>query len=70
MKYSAKKKIKGSLKSKTIWLSLALGLLVPVLAAFPVLESMLAEHYQAALFMLSSIVGILRYLTTEALEDK
>ena len=63
-------KLKGSLKSKTMWLSTLLGLLVPALEMFPNLKGLLADNYGICLFVLSMIIAILRQVTTKAVEEK
>jgi hypothetical protein len=63
-------KLKGSLKSKTMWLSTLLGLLVPALEFLPALKSTLADNYGICLFALSMTIGILRQVTTKSVEDK
>ena len=65
-----KRKIRGSLKSKTMWLSTILGLLVPVLEIFPALRVTLADNYGICLFILSITIGILRQVTTQSVESK
>jgi len=62
--------IKGATKSKTVWLAAALASLTPALEAFPEMKMFLAEYYGPALILLSIVVALLRYLTTQALADK
>ena len=63
-------KIKGSLKSKTMWLSASLVVLVPMLESLPALKTTLGDNYQISLFALGVIIGVLRQLTTQPVEEK
>ena len=62
--------LKGSLKSKTMWLSVSLGILIPILDAFPTLKTTLGDNYQICLFVLSVIIGVLRQMTTKPVGEK
>lgn len=65
-----KESIKGAVKSKTIWLAGALSALGPALDTFPKAEAFLGDNYGIALIILSGVVGLLRYLTTQPLKEK
>ena len=62
--------VKQAAKSKMIWLAGILSFLGPLLEAFPEAKEILAEHYGWAFVVLSGIVGILRFMTTNAIQDK
>ena len=62
--------IKQCVKSKTMWLAAALGILVPVMEAFPVLKGILGDNYELWLLILSSIIAGLRVLTTKPISEK
>lgn len=63
-------KVKGATKSKTILAATAIGILSQVVEHFPLLESVLKDHYQIALFGVSVLFGYLRVITTKPLEEK
>lgn len=64
------KALKGSVKSKTMWLAASLSFLYPILEALPQAKAFLGDHYGPALCILGGIVGLLRYLTKTSLEAK
>jgi len=66
-----KKKAKGALKSKTIWLSVVIAVLGVVVDSFNLLKSSISpEVYGNTLFVLSVLYGTLRIITTKPLEEK
>jgi len=62
--------IKGAVKSKTMWLSCSIAALAPALEALPEARAFLGDNYGVALVILSAVMGLLRYLTTQSLADK
>lgn len=58
------------MKSKTIWLAGLLAVTQPVLEAFPEVKGYLGDNYGISFVVLSGIVALLRFVTTQSLENK
>lgn len=58
-------KAKKLSQSKTIWLSLLIAALAPLLAVFPELRTLLGDYYGISLAVLSVSIAVLRVLTTK-----
>lgn len=59
------------MKSKTIWFSLALVIAGTLFDLFPTLHEILdPRFYSISLVVIGIIVAILRFLTTQPLEEK
>lgn len=53
-----------------MWLAGLLAVAQPVLEAFPQLKGYLGDNYGISFAILAGIVGLLRFVTTQALGDK
>ena len=72
MRAEIKRKLRGLWRSRTHWAGALLGVLV---GATPQIERLLeikltAEDYAVAGVVLYGVIGFLRWITTEPLEDK
>ena len=72
MEIEIERKLRGLWRSRTHWAGALLGILV---GAIPQIERFLeikltAEHYAIAGIVLYGVIGFLRWITTESLEEK
>ena len=66
-----KRSVRGAMHSKTMWLSLALVIVGAVYDNFSYLQNIIdPKLYGVALICVGVLVAILRFITTQPLDDK
>lgn len=64
-------KIKGAVRSKTMWFAYGLAVLGVVETQYKLIEHFIPEEYRGLAFVvIGAVVGVLRIKTTQALAEK